>query len=65
MEVGWHLRFTREDTLEFLVQAKLVPNVEDAVFIAGNWSLTWEQAAEAEPDGHTLRAVTKRQRTKQ
>lgn len=48
MEVGWHLRFTREPELEFLVQAKLAPNVEDAVFIAGGWTLEWDRASEAE-----------------
>jgi hypothetical protein len=48
MEVGWHLRFSREAALTFLVQAKLAPNVEDAVFIAGGWSLAWDRAAEAE-----------------
>jgi len=42
MEVGWHLRFSREDELVFLVRAGLAPNVEDAVFIAGGWTLAWE-----------------------
>lgn len=40
-EVGWHLRFTREDELSFLVRAGLAPNVEDAVFMAGEWLLDW------------------------
>ena len=40
-EVGWHLRFTREDELAFLVRAGLAPNVEDAVFMAGEWLLDW------------------------
>lgn len=48
MEVGWHLRFSREDELQFLVQARLAPNVEDAVFIAGGWELRWDRAAEPE-----------------
>lgn len=48
MEVGWHLRFTRECELEVLVQAKLAPNVEDAVFIAGGWTLEWDSVGEAE-----------------
>lgn len=48
MEVGWHLRFTREAELEVLVQARLAPNVEDAVFIAGGWTLAWDKAAESE-----------------
>jgi hypothetical protein len=47
MEVGWHLRFSRDDALEFLVQAKLAPNVEDAVFIAGGWALEWDRGPEA------------------
>ena len=47
MEVGWHLRFTREDALVFLVQPKLAPNVEDAVFIAGGWLLEWNRDHEA------------------
>ncbi len=42
MEVGWHLRFSREDELVFLVRSGLAPNVEDAVFIAGDWTLAWE-----------------------
>ncbi len=48
MEVGWHLRFTRENELAILVQAKLAPNVEDAVFIAGGWTLEWDRTAESE-----------------
>lgn len=47
MEVGWHLRFSREDALAFVVQAKLAPNVEDAVFIAGGWRLVWDRSEEA------------------
>ncbi|GAB6125919.1 hypothetical protein [Humidesulfovibrio idahonensis] len=47
MEVGWHLRFTREDALVFLVQPKLAPNVEDAVFVAGGWLLEWNRDHEA------------------
>lgn len=54
MEVGWHLRFSREDSLEFLVQPGLAPNVEDAVFIAGEWSLAWVTAqADAQTDAQT------------
>jgi hypothetical protein len=48
MEVGWHLRFTRESELAILVQARLAPNVEDAVFIAGGWTLDWDRTAESE-----------------
>jgi len=48
MEVGWHLRLSREDSLAFLVQPKLAPNVEDAVFIAGGWVLAWDRTGEAE-----------------
>jgi len=48
MEVGWHLRFTRESELAILVQAKLAPNVEDAVFIAGGWTLEWDRSDESE-----------------
>ncbi|MDR3641211.1 MAG: hypothetical protein P4L39_07800 [Humidesulfovibrio sp.] len=48
MEVGWRLRFSRESALEFLVQSRLAPNVEDAVFIAGGWSLSWDGSTEAD-----------------
>jgi hypothetical protein len=48
MEVGWHLRLSRESALEFLVQSQVAPNVEDAVFIAGGWSLVWDRAHEPE-----------------
>lgn len=48
MEVGWHLRLSREDALVFLVQPKLAPNVEDAVFIAGGWALAWDRSGEPE-----------------
>lgn len=48
MEVGWHLRFSREAELAFLVKAGLAPNVEDAVFIAGGWTLEWDRSREAE-----------------
>lgn len=48
MEAGWHLRFSREDSMEFLIQPKLAPNIEDAVFIAGGWTLEWHKPAEGE-----------------
>lgn len=48
MEVGWHLRLSRADKLVFLVQPQLAPNVEDAVFIAGGWTLVWNKTDEAE-----------------
>lgn len=48
MEVGWHLRLSRDDDLVFLVQPQVAPNVEDAVFIAGGWELAWNRADEAE-----------------
>lgn len=57
MEVGWHLRFTREAELEVLVQARLAPNVEDAVFIAGGWTLAWDQPDPGGEAGGWLRAV--------
>lgn len=57
MEVGWHLRFAREDALEFLVRSTLAPNVEDAVFIAGGWRLEWD--AGARDDGLALARVTR------
>lgn len=61
MEVGWHLRFSRESELVFLVQARLAPNVEDAVFIAGGWTLTWDGGGEAE--GHAAARVVRPART--
>jgi len=48
LEVGWHLRLSREGALEFLVRPSLAPNVEDAVFIAGDWSLAWDRTTEAD-----------------
>ncbi|WP_325647371.1 hypothetical protein [Humidesulfovibrio sp.] len=57
MEVGWHLRFTREAELEVLVQAKLAPNVEDAVFIAGGWTLAWDRSAQGGELEGWLRAL--------
>ncbi len=42
MEVGWHLRLSPEDALTFIVQTRVAPNVDDAVFIAGDWTLAWE-----------------------
>ncbi len=48
MEVGWHLRFSREDSMEFLIQPKLAPNIEDAVFIAGGWTLEWRTPIEGD-----------------
>jgi hypothetical protein len=61
MEVGWHLRFSREDELLFLVPAKLAPNVEDAVFIAGDWTLAWELDLE-HPEHSNARISRKRPR---
>lgn len=58
MEVGWHLRFSREDELVFLVRAGLLPNVEDAVFVAGDWLLSWEPDA-ASPE-HAAARVTRK-----
>ena len=63
MEVGWHLRFSREDELVFLVRAGLAPNVEDAVFIAGGWDLAWEPGPESEAPGnpeHSSARVSRR-----
>lgn len=40
-----------------LVQARLAPNVEDAVFMAGDWLLTW---AEADEGPELRRAVLRR-----
>lgn len=57
MEVGWHLRLSREDELLFLVKPQLVPNVEDAVFIAGGWTLEWDRADE---DKGQVTAVARR-----
>jgi len=48
MEVGWRLRLSLEDALTFIVREKLAPNVEDAVFIAGDWMLAWEPGPGAE-----------------
>jgi len=59
MEVGWHLRLTRDDELTFLVRPQLAPTVEDAVFIAGGWALAWDKSAEA--DGFVA-ATTRRTR---
>ena len=58
MEVGWHLRFSREDELVFLVRAGLAPNVEDAVFVAGDWTLAWEP--DAENSEHAAARVTRK-----
>lgn len=60
MEVGWHLRLTHEAEMVFLVQAKLAPNVEDAVFVAGGWRLEWDRSAEAE--GFLRAQVTRKSR---
>lgn len=59
MEVGWHLRLSRDDELVFLVQPQLAPNIEDAVFIAGGWALEWNKANEAEG---FVTATTRRKR---
>ncbi|MDP3427153.1 MAG: hypothetical protein Q8S17_07225 [Humidesulfovibrio sp.] len=58
MEVGWHLRFSREDELVFLVRSGLAPKVEDAVFIAGDWLLGWEP--DAQNPEHAAARVTRR-----
>jgi hypothetical protein len=59
MEVGWHLRLSRDDELVFLVQPQLAPNVEDAVFIAGGWELVWDKADE---DAGFVTALARRKR---
>jgi hypothetical protein len=59
MEVGWHLRLSRDDELVFLVQPQLAPNVEDAVFIAGGWELVWDTADE---DAGFVTALARRKR---
>ncbi len=58
MEVGWHLRFSRVDEMVFLVRSGLAPNVEDAVFIAGDWALAWEP--DAEHPEHAAARVTRK-----
>jgi hypothetical protein len=50
---------SRDDELVFLVQPQLAPNVEDAVFIAGGWTLAWDKADEA---GGFVTATTRRKR---
>ncbi len=39
MEIGWYLRFSRQDVIEALVQKDVLPGVKDAVFIASGWDL--------------------------
>ncbi|MDY7002347.1 MAG: hypothetical protein SVS15_11285 [Thermodesulfobacteriota bacterium] len=39
MEIGWYLRFSRQDVIEALVRKDVLPGVEDAVFIATGWDL--------------------------
>lgn len=39
MEVGWHLRFSREPVIEVLVSPKALPQVEDHVGWTGGWSM--------------------------
>jgi len=55
MEIGWYLRFSRQDVIEVLVQKDLKPGVEDAVIIASGWDLEF-----FENDSY-LRAVMTRQ----
>ena len=38
-EIGWHLRFTRADTLEILVRPKLAEVLREEAAVVGIWDL--------------------------
>ena len=38
-EIGWHLRFTRAETLEILVRKGLVEALREEAAVAGIWDL--------------------------
>jgi hypothetical protein len=38
-EIGWHLRFTRAETLEILVQPGLAEALREESAVAGVWDL--------------------------
>ncbi|MHC1791109.1 hypothetical protein [Solidesulfovibrio sp.] len=55
MEIGWYLRLSRADELEFLVVPKARPVLEDQLATVSGWTL-----AVVEQDGF-LRAVFRRE----
>jgi hypothetical protein len=45
MEIGWYLRLSRADVLEFLVVPTARPVLDDQLATVSGWSLTVEEAA--------------------
>lgn len=39
LEVGWHLRFSRDEEIEFLVDQSAKAQAEQAVYTASGWSM--------------------------
>lgn len=55
LEIGWYLRFSRQDAIEVLVREGYEPQVRDAVQVAGGWDLHTE-----ERDGKLLARMTRK-----
>ncbi len=60
LDVGWHLRYARADSLEALFDPGALPQVEDNLYIVGGWDMTL-----TEHDGALLARFTRRQGTEQ
>ena len=55
LDVGWHLRFARAQSLEAVFDPGVLPQVEDHLYIVGGWDMTVE-----ERDGALLARFTRR-----
>jgi len=46
VDASWHLRFSRVDRQVFWVQPNVVPQLENALYIETDWSMTLETVGE-------------------
>lgn len=46
VDASWHLRFGRVDRQVFWVQPKVVPQLENALYIETDWTLTMQHIGE-------------------
>ncbi|MDO4767702.1 MAG: hypothetical protein Q4B25_06080 [Pseudomonadota bacterium] len=51
VDAGWRLRFSRKDREVFWVRPEVVPQLENVLYVATDWTL------ELHPAGECLRAV--------
>lgn len=59
LEIGWHLRFAKQDRLEARFDRKALPQVDDHLFIVGGWNMDIEHQGDAVRAVFTRKAARK------